>query len=195
MGVKTIADSAEEYDDFEPIDVILTIPPLSQKSVVVNIKDDEGWEPDEDFFVILYDPNDEDKKQLYGDNTRTKVTILDDDKPGTFQMKMNHVQVKRSEGVAKITINRIDGADGEAQVGISSQSINNCPNPAREDFDYVPFAKDVHFGPGVSEKVFEITIPDERTNGPEEEEESKVFMVVLSNPHPAGCKLSKRNIC
>lgn len=84
VGVKTLEDSAVAGEDFEAIDVQLTIPPLSQKSVLVKIKDDEGWEPDEDFFVYLYDPNDTEKKQLYGDNTRTKVTILDDDKPGTF---------------------------------------------------------------------------------------------------------------
>lgn len=50
----------------------------------MEIIDDDGWEPDEDFYVVLYDINDEDKKQLYGDNTKTKITILDDDKPGVL---------------------------------------------------------------------------------------------------------------
>jgi len=35
---------------------------MSKKSVLVDIIDDEGWEPDEDFYVVLYDPNDVDKK-------------------------------------------------------------------------------------------------------------------------------------
>ena len=51
VGVKTVEDSAVAGTDFEHIDIQLTIPPLAQKSVIVVIKDDEGWEPDEDFFV------------------------------------------------------------------------------------------------------------------------------------------------
>jgi hypothetical protein len=56
----------------------------SSKQVDVEIVDDDGWEPDEDFYVYLYDINNPDKEQLYGDNTKTKVTILDDDKPGVL---------------------------------------------------------------------------------------------------------------
>jgi hypothetical protein len=48
-----------------------------ETTVEVKIIDDEGWEPDEDFLVELYDI--ETKEKFYGDNTRTKVTILDDD--------------------------------------------------------------------------------------------------------------------
>ena len=55
---------------------------MTTKEVDVEIVDDDGWEPDEDFFIYIYDINDDSKKQLMGDNTRTKVTILDDDKPG-----------------------------------------------------------------------------------------------------------------
>ena len=58
---------------------------MTKKTVEVEIVDDDGWEPDEDFFIYLYDLSDPDKKQLYGDNTKTRVTILDDDKPGILQ--------------------------------------------------------------------------------------------------------------
>lgn len=149
--------------------------------MLVNIVDDEGWEPDEDFYVILYDPNDADKKQLYGDNTRTKVTILDDDKPGTFQMKLNHVQCKRSDGVARVFVSRVEGSDGDAHVTIESSEIRNCPNPAIDGQDYDSFKKEIHFGPGVSEKAFEIPIR-KLQNEDEEEEEGRIFMCILSNP-------------
>jgi len=59
VGVRTIADTAEENLDFIPIDTTITIPSRSTKSVEVEIVDDEGWEPDEDFFVVLYDINDD----------------------------------------------------------------------------------------------------------------------------------------
>ena len=46
------------------------------------IIDDDGWEPDEDFYVELYDART--GNRLIGEDTRTRVTILDDDKPGTL---------------------------------------------------------------------------------------------------------------
>jgi len=50
----------------------------------VAIIDDAEWSPDLDFFVELYDPEKPGKPRLPGDDTRTKVTILDEDLPGTL---------------------------------------------------------------------------------------------------------------
>lgn len=95
--MKTIQDTALENEDFKPIDITITIPGNQSKVVEVVIIDDEGWEPDEDFFIYLYAIDDEEKRQLYGDNTKTKVTILDDDKPGVLQFKDSIVRVKKSD--------------------------------------------------------------------------------------------------
>ena len=46
----------------------------------MQIVDDDGWEPDEDFYVELYDKNT--GERLHGQDAVTRVTILDDDKPG-----------------------------------------------------------------------------------------------------------------
>ena len=46
----------------------------------IEILDDDGWEPDEDFYVEIYDTETLDK--LPGDDTMCTVTIIDDDKPG-----------------------------------------------------------------------------------------------------------------
>ena len=48
--------------------------------VEVFINDDENWEPDEDFWVQLYSADKE--VELRGQDTKTRVTIIDDDKPG-----------------------------------------------------------------------------------------------------------------
>jgi len=57
VGIRTVSDTATSPEDFEAIDRIISFNP-NQKDEVVQIKivDDEGWEPDEDFFVELYDP-------------------------------------------------------------------------------------------------------------------------------------------
>jgi hypothetical protein len=48
----------------------------------VKIIDDEDWEPDEDFFVELYDADS--KVRIDGEDTKCTVTIIDDDKPGVL---------------------------------------------------------------------------------------------------------------
>ena len=51
------------------------------KTVEVKIIDDTKWEPDEDFFILLKASSGE---NLLGCDTRTRVTIIDDDKPSPF---------------------------------------------------------------------------------------------------------------
>jgi hypothetical protein len=48
--------------------------------IFIDIHDDDDWEPDLCFFVELYDLETGDR--LQGDDTRCKVTILDEDFPG-----------------------------------------------------------------------------------------------------------------
>ena len=48
--------------------------------VEIKIIDDDNWEPDKDFFIQLF--NEHSNEQLAGVDTRTRVTIIDDDKPG-----------------------------------------------------------------------------------------------------------------
>lgn len=77
----TIDGDAKANDDYVPFDdVIHFANGESTKTFDVGIKDDDNWEPDEDFFVQLYDPNT--NEELTGQDTKTRVTIIDDDKPG-----------------------------------------------------------------------------------------------------------------
>ena len=46
----------------------------------IPVKDDEQWEPDQDFYVIIFDQST--VEQLVGEDTRCRVTIIDDDRPG-----------------------------------------------------------------------------------------------------------------
>jgi len=62
LGVKTVSDTATEFDDFIPINYTLKLAPGSKEIVAVEIVDDDGWEPDEDFFIILYDLKDSEQK-------------------------------------------------------------------------------------------------------------------------------------
>ena len=78
--VKTQDVDATGGEDYESIHKILDFKKHEkEKFVEIKIYDDDHWEPDEDFKVILYDLN---EKRLEGIDCETIVTIIDDDKPG-----------------------------------------------------------------------------------------------------------------
>jgi len=77
----TMDAEAQAGDDYDAVDEIVEFKSgETQKYIEVGIHDDESWEPDEDFFVVLYDV--ESNKELKGKDCKTRITIIDDDKPG-----------------------------------------------------------------------------------------------------------------
>ena len=54
----------------------------NEKSVSIKIFDNNDWQPDMEFCVELYDPNSTDMARFDGDDTKCRVTILDEDFPG-----------------------------------------------------------------------------------------------------------------
>lgn len=81
MFATTLDGEAIANDDYIPFSGILDFRQGEKsKDIEIKIIDDDDWEPDEDFFVQLYDPST--RQPLGGQDTQTKVTIIDDDKPG-----------------------------------------------------------------------------------------------------------------
>lgn len=76
----------------------------------VKIIDDDQWNPDNDFYVEIYDIMTQTK--MAGDDTETRVTILDDDKPGVLGFSERTIRVKRKDEKVSIKILRTEGADG-----------------------------------------------------------------------------------
>jgi len=93
------------------------------KFITIKINDDDNWEPDEDFWVQLYEPSDpnqvpiENAVKLEGGDTKTIVTIIDDDKPGSIAFEeAKPIKAVASTGKAEIRIVRKNGADGVVTV-------------------------------------------------------------------------------
>jgi len=86
IGVRTINDTAQAPRDYTHIDEIIEFGKRdTEKKIRIPIVDDEEWNPDLEFIVELYDPNKlEGEDRLPGDDTRCRVTILDEDFPGTI---------------------------------------------------------------------------------------------------------------
>lgn len=118
VGVRTLDGEAIDTQDYHAIDEVVEFNKgENEKKVRVQIIDDEGWEPDEDFYLELYEPGNANKTRLKGEDTRTTVTIIDDDKPGiiSFASKTS-LKVIASEEYAVIKVVRQNGSDGVVHV-------------------------------------------------------------------------------
>jgi hypothetical protein len=97
-----VSDTAVAPKDYTETDEVVTLKrnePAEMK-IQIPIVDDEEWEPDLDFYVELYDPNVLDTKgkpqRLAGDDTKCKVTILDEDFPGTLGFELTDIRVSKN---------------------------------------------------------------------------------------------------
>jgi hypothetical protein len=63
----------------------------------IKIHDNDEWNPDLCFMVELYDSLKENKPRLEGEDTKCKVTIIDEDKPGKISFKDINLKVVRPD--------------------------------------------------------------------------------------------------
>lgn len=191
VGVRTVDGSATSPKDFEALDVEFWLNSGTSgmdEEVNVKICDDEGWEPDEDFFVEIYDK--ETGERLYGEDTRTRVTILDDDRPGMLRFaerkRLRH-PADRSECIVRIE--RINGADGEISVDYETYELDNTRLTATPGIDYEHMAGTLNFKHREVEKEISIPILERK----DLEKRMELFGIRLRNPQPKGVRVSRKD--
>lgn len=191
IGVKTVDGDAIAGDDYESVDEILKFNKGdSEGKIRVTINDDDNWEPDEDFYVVLYDPEDSSKEQLQGEDTKCTVTIIDDDKPGTLSFQNRSVKVVADEKKVEIKVLRQNGCDGDIQVEYETFSDGN-EHGAKPEIDFKPTKGVLKLAHNTGEAFITVEIIQKD----EKEERQEQFGVRLFNPSPAGVKLSKKDTC
>ena len=155
--VKTADDTAKVSEkDYDALNqMVLMKRGQKETTVKVSIHDDEIWEPDKDFFVELYEDEDS-PERMEGDDTQTKITILDEDNPGTIGFEVRHQKVKKKDGFAYITITRNDGADGAIQCMCRTEVLPEVNNQASEFTDFLPFKEKLKFEHGETEKKIKV---------------------------------------
>lgn len=116
VRVATVDGDAKAGEDYDAFDGVLEFAKGEySKPIEVGIKDDDNWEPDEDFFVQLY--NADTNGELVGQDTKTRVTIIDDDKPGQICFQDAKAQkVAPTDDYCEIVIIRKNGSDGKVTV-------------------------------------------------------------------------------
>merc|ERR1719369_1543484 len=118
VRVETIDGSANEGEDYQAVNEVLTFEPLeTEKQIGVTIIDDNQWEPDEEFFLKLSLVSGDDSPDLkLGRTSIMEITILNDDEPGTFQFDKRGHLVKESCGNVVLSVLRQNGADGDVTI-------------------------------------------------------------------------------
>lgn len=102
--------------DYEAVEGTLEFAPgETSKEVTVKIFDDDKVEPDEHFFLRLHPPADSADVSL-GAVSRTRITIINDDFPGTFVFAPEDLTTKESAGEALIEIQRVQGCSGRVSL-------------------------------------------------------------------------------
>jgi len=194
VRVTTIDGDAKANEDYTPVDAIVEFARGEyQKTVDIAILDDDQWEPDEDFFVQLYDA--ESNNELFGQDTKCTITIIDDDKPGQiFFPDAKGVKVSVKETEVEIKVGRKNGCDGQVTVDYATKQLGNV-GVAVDGVHYTGTNGTLVFENQETEKsVFIQLIPQ-----PDDEEfVDNAFQFVLSNVKPTGkggqgAQLSKKN--
>ena len=192
VGVRTVNGSAISPKDYVALDTQFWLNGgTSGMEEVVSIKicDDEAWEPDEDFYVELYD--EQTGERLEGEDTRTRVTILDDDRPGMLKFserkRLRH-PADRSDCIVRIQ--RIKGADGEISVDYETYELDNTRATATAGTDYEHAAGTLNFRHREVEKEITIRILEGKDHNGKRDE---FFGIRLKDPKPAGVRISRKD--
>jgi len=155
--------------------------------VEVVIKDDDDWEPDEDFFVQLKDP--ESGSNLKGKDCRTRVTIIDDDKPGQVCFKETKgIKALANEQFCTVELLRKNGSDGIVTVNYKTVQLDKTDHTATPGVDYVEKKGTVTFEAKESFATIKIEILKLEDDAVRDD----VFGIQLEKITPEGAKLSKK---
>lgn len=133
IGVRTRDDTAVSPKDYQEVSTELRFGMRdTEKKIRIPIVDDEEWNPDLEFWVELFNPNLTEQgvdDLLSGDDTRCKVTILDEDFPGIIQFGSTDIRVSKNTTELEIEIERVDGSDGNVGCMVSTEPLTLEPSP------------------------------------------------------------------
>ena len=183
VDYKTIDGTAKKETDYEYQEETLVFAPKEEsKTITVKIIDDEDFEEDEHFKVILTGirnsreengTNDKDLDcQLSEKFREALVTILDDDHQGVFSFDTELVQVHENLLEAELKVTRLTGARGEIHVPFQTIEAS-----ARDKTDFTMTTGNVIFPDNQTEATIKIPIVDK-----EEYSRKEIFGVELGIP-------------
>jgi len=120
--VKCIDGTATAGKKFKgPAEEMITMASNEQEHIVtIEIIDDDEYNEDLDFTIELVT---EDGIRMEGDDTQARITIKDEDLPGTICFDKRKITVRKMDKFAYIQLTRKDGAAGDIQCYCKTESV------------------------------------------------------------------------
>lgn len=148
------------------------------KDISVTLVDDNQWEPDETFDILLsLAPPDQQstdfKGAKLGDPAVSTITIINDDDPGILFFPTHEFEVNEKDGKVTITVERKNGSDGTITCKYSTQ--DHADKSAVAGADYEPVQGTLVFDHAELTKTFVIPIVND-----EAYEKDERFQVILT---------------
>jgi Calx-beta domain len=109
--------------------------------------------------------------------TTAKLTIIDNEGPGTLDFGSSSYTVLEGAGVATITVNRIGATNLKLSVDYATQPAPTNAATAVIDYTSISPARTLTFNPGEVSKTFSVAIADDSNA-----EDPEIVDLVLSNP-------------
>ncbi|XP_060062808.1 sodium/calcium exchanger 2-like [Ylistrum balloti] len=181
---ETREGSAKAGKDFKYTQGFLTFKENEfQKSITIPIINDQQFENDVDFYIILKNPN---NGSNIGDPSVTRVTIVDDDEPGEFLFEQPHCYADLKSGKVSCRVVREHGFDGKVTMEYST--IDGTASGGKEigsNVDYVHSEGVLTFTHAETSKTIDINIKKDAKG-------SKNFIIAIKNPS-LGAKIGQRS--
>lgn len=169
FGIRTLDGTAKHPTEYEKIEEVITMKKRdTERTIQIKIIDNSDWQPDLDFTVELYDPNTPGNPRFFGDDTSTKITILDEDFPGTLGFATTEIMASKFQDRVDIKILRSEGSDGKISCMIKTEQITEngkmgiAHNSAAEFDDYLPKHEKVEFDNNENEKTISISLVNDK---------------------------------
>lgn len=201
VGVRTVEGTATEGLDYERVNKYLDFADGEEfQSISIGIVDDDIVEPDENFFVELFDI--ESNKRLVGKDTRTEVIIIDNDNPGIITFKERLVKAAETDDFAEVILQRVEGSDGLIGCRYYAKEKEDELDKAIAGQDFHPVDDVIWFEHNEVTKTLKVPILH-KGNDPERDDTFEIRIEKLSGSyeedlfkrggsHP---KFSKKNYC
>jgi solute carrier family 8 (sodium/calcium exchanger) len=165
FGIRTVDGTANAPRDYTPYDEVHTMRKRdTELNIPITIIDNTDWQPDLEFTVELYDPTT--KEKHFGDDTTTKVTILDEDFPGKLGFACTDIQASKLQDRVDIKIVRSEGSSGKISCMLRTEQLTEqgrtAHNSAAEFDDYLPKHDKIEFDNQENEKTVQIALVNDK---------------------------------
>jgi len=176
-------DGTADKEDYKPKTGELNFQPgETTKTITIEIIDDNQWEQDETFYVILSNPQSADDMTSLAPQCVATVTIVNDDVPGYLTFVKDEFHSLSKDGEAKIVVQRRSGCSGVVGAKWTTKDAQGA-KAATAGEDYHETSGTVEFKHEELEKEIVVKLMAKP-------EANSFFMVELSEPY-GGATLDK----